>query len=198
LKHKTLTLCIVILFIITIFTPAVISYDDATEDDEYLETLAFDSYHISEMSNYKQHICKEYSDYDNIESEGVINSKGSTQPIDSPMDSPWPMYCHDTRHTGQSPYSTIDTWDEIWRFKQHANDFVRGSPVIGDDGTIYFGGADFYALYPNGTLKWKYDVSAWIHSCSASDENGTIYIGTIGGGTNFLYAINPNGTLKWK
>jgi outer membrane protein assembly factor BamB len=117
------------------------------------------------------------------------------------MDSTWPMYCHDIRHTGKSPYNTIDTWNEVWRFKQHVNDYVRGSPVIGNDSTIYFGGTDFYALYPNGTMKWKYDnIGGYIWSCPTLDEYGMIYIGSVYdfSNGNHLYAINPNGTLKWK
>ena len=51
-----------------------------------------------------------------------------------PMDSPWPMKCHDTHHTSRSPYSTTHiTGLEKWRFRC---DGVDGSPIIGDDGTI--------------------------------------------------------------
>lgn len=103
------------------------------------------------------------------------------------MNSAWPMYCHDIRHTGRSPYSTIDTWDEIWRFKQHKNDYVRGSPIVGDGGTIYFGGMDFYALYPNGTMKWKYDLWLYVESAPAIDEDGNIYIGTVYGDDDYLW-----------
>ena len=110
------------------------------------------------------------------------------------MDSAWPMYCHDTRHTGRSPYSTVDTWDEIWRFKQPINDFVRGSAILGDDGTIYFGGWDLYALYPNGTLKWTYDLNYYVWSTPAIDDSGVIYVGDRDG---YFYAINPDGTEKW-
>jgi outer membrane protein assembly factor BamB len=112
------------------------------------------------------------------------------------------MYCHDVRHTGRSPYSTVDTWDELWKFKQHKNFYVDGSPVISNEGTIYFGGlCDFYALYPNSTLKWKYDdIGGYVWSAPAIDENGIIYIGTVNDFSdgNHLYAFYPNDTLKWK
>jgi len=104
------------------------------------------------------------------------------------------MKCHDLRHTSQSPYSTADTCAEKWRFKCDSTD---GSPVICDDGTIYFGDFDdyLYSLYPNGTMKWKYKTGGWIWSAPAIGEDGNIYIGSY---DCKLHAIYPNGTLKWK
>lgn len=117
------------------------------------------------------------------------------------QNSPWPMQGHDTRHTGRSPYSTaINPGIEKWRFD--AGDYVDGSAIIDDNGIIYFGSHDgyFYAIYPNGTQKWKLKLN-WnigeFGSSPAIDENGIIYVGNtiISSG---LYAINPDGTLKWK
>jgi hypothetical protein len=60
---------------------------------------------------------REYPDYNNIKLELGINLNISSQPLDGFIDSPWPMYCHDARHTGRSPYSTANnSGDEIWRF----------------------------------------------------------------------------------
>ena len=50
---------------------------------------------------------------------------------------------------------------------------------------------NFYALNPNGTLKWKYEYSTNPFLVIGSDR--TIYFGNI----IMLAAINPNGTLKW-
>jgi len=113
-----------------------------------------------------------------------------------PMDSAWPMSCHDVRHTGRSPYSTANNvGKEIWLFDQCAG--IEGGPVIDNDGVIYFGTKDLclYALYPNGTLKWKYKTEDFIWSTPAIAEDGTIYIGSL---DNKMYAINSDGTLKWK
>jgi outer membrane protein assembly factor BamB len=120
----------------------------------------------------------------------------SPKPTDGPMDSPWPMYNHDVRHTGQSPYSTADTTGvEKWRMK--SGYYVEGCPVIDKNGVIYVGGGDFFAVYPNGTIKWSIP-NLHIVSAPAIDENGTIYVGTIYAMPNYLYAFYPNGTLKWK
>ena len=164
----------------------------------------YDSYHISEIYEHKRVNPVEYNTEQSNDGSFVIETRleEPSSPIGSagaPMDSPWPMYCHDTRHTGRSPYSTAgNTGFEKWRFDtiNHAS----GSPVIDEDGTIYVGSQDFYAIYPNGTLKWKYDTPHVIKSTPAIDENGIIYIGTIYDyPSDYLYAIyTSNGTLKWK
>jgi outer membrane protein assembly factor BamB len=117
---------------------------------------------------------------------------------DGPMDSPWPMYCHDTRHTGRSPYSTADNPGiEKWRFDTVEENW--GSPAIDKDGVIYISASQLFAIYPNGTLKWKYNEWIKAKSAPAIDENGVLYIGNIWAMPNHLFAIyTSNGTLKWK
>lgn len=63
------------------------------------------------------------------------------------------------------------------------------SPVIGPDGTIYHGANDgnFYAVFPNGILKWSHPTSA---NAAAVGADGTVY-------TNAGEALNPDGTVKW-
>ncbi len=127
--------------------------------------------------------------------ENILNSDDSDI-----MDSPWPMKCHDTRHTSQSPYSTADNLSvEKWRFRSEWDGTVESSAIIDRNGTIYFGtmGTDcqLYALYPNGTKKWGYPMGT-IWSTPAIAENGILYIGEWGGDTRF-HAVNPDGTRRW-
>jgi len=119
---------------------------------------------------------------------------------DGPMDSVWPMKSHDNHHTGRSPHSTSDNPGiEKWRFKcGEISGWVEGGIVIGDDGTLYFGDLDyyFYALNPDGSLKWKYKTGGHITSTPAIAEDGTIYVGAW---DDYLHAFYPNnGTRKWK
>ena len=121
------------------------------------------------------------------------------------LNSPWPMYCHDTRHTGRSEFSTANNpFDEKWWFKTtHENDYYYTPNFcfinIADDETIYLTDANgwIYAIYPNGTLKWEFDCTEGfdtIKSHPAIGSDGTIYVGTSYGD---FFAISPNGALKW-
>jgi outer membrane protein assembly factor BamB len=56
----------------------------------------------------------------------------------------------------------------------------------------------FYAILPNGTIKWKYKVGpagASFIIGIAIGEDGTLYFAS---GNGFFYALNKNGSLKWK
>jgi len=121
---------------------------------------------------------------------------GKSTLLFGPMDSPWPMKCHDNRHTGRSPYSTADNPGiEKWRFKCG---WVEDGIVIGDDGTLYFGDEDWdiYAINSDGTLKWKYHTNGDITSSPAIAEDGTIYVGSW---DDYLHAVySNNGTQKWR
>jgi len=56
-----------------------------------------------------------------------------------------------------------------------------------------------YAVYPNGTEKWRFGAGGSIDSSPAIAEDGTIYFGVLGPGSDKgrVYAVNPNGTEKW-
>ncbi len=115
------------------------------------------------------------------------------------LDSSWPMYCHDKKHTGRSPYNTGENpMTEIWRFS--LNGFTSHcAPVLDCSGTMYVGRNQFYAIYPNGTLKWEIDTQHPIQGCPAIDEQrGVLYYGTELAMPNYLYAVYlSNGTIKW-
>ena len=130
--------------------------------------------------------------------KSIVPNKGSQDISGSPpMDSPWPMKCHDNHHTGRSPYSTADNplGVEKWRFETDGG--IVDGPTIDNEGVIYFGESwDLFAVYPNGTLKWSYRTNGIIRGSSpAIDENGIIYVGSWDAG---LYALYSNGTKKWR
>lgn len=80
------------------------------------------------------------------------------------QNSSWPMSCHDTYHTSQSPISTADNpGTEKWRYKTLKDaGTIESGAIVDKNGIIYFGsmGADhnLYAIYPNGTQKWYYKI----------------------------------------
>jgi outer membrane protein assembly factor BamB len=115
---------------------------------------------------------------------------------DGPQDSPWPMFCHDVRHTGRSPYGPNRSVYLYEKWKVRLTGIVTfGSPVIDANGTIYIGDdlGNFYAFYPNGTGKWAIKRSGDMTTPAIADD-GTIYVGSYSGN---LFAIHPNGTEKW-
>ena len=206
LIKKILVVEIVFLFIVTSSISAVISYNQRLqkENEEYLEKLAYICRDESSrycFDFYTEQVIKErYKDIKQ-EKEIIADTQSSFSNLLNPsLDSPWPMKCHDTHHTGRSPCGTADNpYVELWSY-----DFDYGAdadPSIGEDGTIYIGGSyeeipDYlFAFYPNGTLKWRYYAAGLIwHMCPSIAENGTIYIGTF---SSALIAINSNGTHKW-
>jgi len=209
LNKNILTIGIIFLLFASALTPIVLGYNRTIDErlmvedevfDRYLYPKFYDCYNVDEIQSFvEQPVLDKFQEYEDIKSEVIINSEESTQLLDGPMDSPWPMYCHDTRHTGRSPYSTnhIDNIDK-WKFFIPAR-IWESSISIDKNGTIYIGVDDLYAINPNGTLKWKYDIAPNWFSIPAIDENGVLYIGELFGYPYCLYAIyTNNGTLKWK
>jgi outer membrane protein assembly factor BamB len=115
-----------------------------------------------------------------------------------PMDSPWPMKGFNQYHTCQSPYNTVNNNGLInWKLKTHDDGFIFGGIAIDNDGVLYFGDFDwyFYAVNPDGSLKWEYKTGGPIWSTPAIGEDGTVYIGSYDAK---IYAFNPDGTVIWK
>ena len=107
----------------------------------------------------------------------------------------------------------IEVHRTVWGFDVDKPVYYS-APAVGEDGTIYFSTGilihtsfgSLYAVNPDGTLKWKYDLenSSDDDNIWTSDNNGaspaigadgTIYLVDH---RNVVYALNPDGTLKWK
>jgi len=79
-----------------------------------------------------------------------------------------------------------------WKFD--CKDPLFSSPVINENGIIFFGNHGLHALYPNGTEYWNYPTGN-TYCDPAIGHDGSIYIGST---NTYFYALFPNGTLKWK
>lgn len=98
-------------------------------------------------------------------------------------------------------YSLNPDGSQRWAYTG-AGDWIDSSPVIADDGTVYFGCWDgkLYALEgETGALKWTYSTGpeagdGLIVATPAIGPDGTIYIGSYDG---VFYAIHPDGSLRW-
>jgi len=84
----------------------------------------------------------------------------------------------------------------IWEFDAESWVSSQSSLAIGADGTIYFGNHDgsFFALDPDGNLKWRRQTGQGIYYAPAIGVDGTVYFGSADGS---LYALMPTGDERW-
>ncbi len=202
---NSLVFAIVVLFIISPVAMAIgidcntnsIKINNDMDDFAFVHS---DMDNYSNLNYYAKRLKKDKGNYNAIESKNLaINLKLPSRSVyDDSMTPAWPTQGYNGQHIGRSPFSTNNNKGiEKWRFRCC---WADGSPVIGDDGIIYFGDdfCYFYAIYPNGTLKWRFRADNTIGSFGNSPaigDDGTIYFAD---NYNHLYALNPNGTQKWK
>jgi len=114
-----------------------------------------------------------------------------------PADSPWPVFRQNPQCTGRSPYSGPESPKLKWSFTTQLG-YVRFSPAIGADGTIYVGSWDdnLYAISPDGSQKWSFTTGGKVVSSPAIGADGTIYVGSL---DDNLYAITEEYdlTINW-
>jgi outer membrane protein assembly factor BamB len=204
LNRKGLAVGIVLLFLIST-VPFINGESDLLRgEDSFKDVLKEDyqqyrddwSVHITNQSNDDERSSPVYK---NEGSSNEVYIKLHSSSTAGPMDSPWPMQGRDVYHSCRSPYSTENNLGaEIWRIHGDKAGGVESSAVIDGNGIIYFGtlGSDssLYALYPNGTRKWRYHANGLIWSTPAIAEDGTIYLPSWG---SHLIALYPNGQVKW-
>jgi hypothetical protein len=122
--------------------------------------------------------------------------------------SDWPKAAREARllaiHPDGTPKWSVTTL--LW---------IEASPSIGADGTLYVGTTHhplnvpswFYAISPEGQIKWKYDTyddvkdlppaktnPPDIYNSPAVDSNGRVYFGNEIG---LFYAMSPDGKVEW-
>ena len=69
--------------------------------------------------------------------------------------------------------------------------------AVGYDGTFYSGNTNFlyYAINPDGTLKWTYPTTSNNWSQAAFADDGTIFWGS---NDTYVRAVAPDGKELWK
>ena len=126
--------------------------------------------------------------------QAVLN--GMELPGGGTLQGNWWSFGQDESGNRRSPFTGPDNNNVRWSFLTGHG--IVSSAVFATDGTIYTGSYDgyLYAVNPDGTEKWKYQVNSGegLQSTPAVAADGTVYIGSF----DFkLYAINPDGTFKW-
>jgi outer membrane protein assembly factor BamB len=124
-----------------------------------------------------------------------VEAQNTTSPVSLLAASPWPKYRRDERHTGHSPHTGPASNRLKWTFstgRRDAEGGIETDPVIGPDGTVYFGANNgfLYALDPEtGDVRWAFptgfDTFA-IYSTPFVDRQGIVYFGAKDG---HVYAL---------
>jgi hypothetical protein len=109
----------------------------------------------------------------------------------------WPMRGHDAQNTGQSQYAASQNEGyEKWKYFIDSSLDLKTS-VIDGNGTLYITADQLdglFAIFPNGTIKWRSNLPGFFQYQPIIGLDGTIYVGTDEG----FYAFYPNnGTLRY-
>jgi outer membrane protein assembly factor BamB len=77
------------------------------------------------------------------------------------------------------------------------NRWFEGNVAVGPDGTLYAGNTNFnyYAINPDGTLKWTYETASNNWSQAAFGADGTIYWGSL---DTYIRGVKPDGKELWR
>jgi outer membrane protein assembly factor BamB len=206
MNKKIIIFCIMFVFITSSLVPIVPGDKiEVEKQDKYLSDLDFLSCDNSYSSNmFLQRKYFEQEHIKNNEDRNLVNPTESSVIVtnNGPISAPWPMFSHDIRHTGRSPFSTLNNpLTEKWRY--FCEGMIMETPIIDNNGTIYIQGYDcfdgkpyfFKAINPNGTVKWILKTGDITGSSPAIADDGTIYVGSW---DDYLFAVNQDGTLKWK
>jgi outer membrane protein assembly factor BamB len=83
------------------------------------------------------------------------------------------------------------------RWNSDVRGIVRGSPVVDNQGNIYFSlDTEVAALAPDGRVKWEIMQPGIFTPVLTQD--GTLYAGLVFDAVPYLAAIDTNGSIKWK
>jgi outer membrane protein assembly factor BamB len=118
-------------------------------------------------------------------------------------EAPWPCFRRDQHNTGRSSKPGVYLGGAPWHFQTGKGIF--STAVIGPEEAVYAGSADhfFYALNPNGKLKWKLKTGDIIDSAAAltQDEASQARFLSFASGDGFLYHLRLTGDgyrEEWK
>ncbi|MEO0085781.1 MAG: PQQ-binding-like beta-propeller repeat protein [candidate division WOR-3 bacterium] len=87
-----------------------------------------------------------------------------------------------------------------WAWPQHNLLNISHSPVVGQDGKVYFAcySDSLYALHPDSTLAWVRNLGGDVNSTPAVGPDGRVYVATTRGSGDWkFWCFNPDGSSPW-
>ena len=119
---------------------------------------------------------------------------------------PWPMFHHDARHTGQSEYAGPSVPVFAWSYRLCGNGWMSrdSCPALWSDGRVYVGSPDnnLYSFSSIGGLVWSYQTYSAVGSSPALGSDGRVYVGVYSHTGRFtdygsFDSFNSSGGLAW-
>ncbi len=93
----------------------------------------------------------------------------------------------------------VETGKIKWTFSVSTGYYIKTSPSIGQDGTIYYSGQyEVIALNPDGTLKWKKNSDERSCGPMVISENESIYYACFVNDYYRIAALNSDGNKIWE
>ncbi|MCI2122266.1 MAG: fibronectin type III domain-containing protein, partial [Bacteroidales bacterium] len=162
----------------------VVTFSDSDEIDVEIEFVVRDTYFYNEDYQIAT------GSYNGLKAQAPVFSPDGKTVYAATFNSPAGLYAFD-----------IMTSTLKWSYICQSQGGAYGcSPVVDpNSGVIYFGtstSGEFYALNPDGTLRWSNSQMKSVNkSYPAIGSDGTVYVMDSG---NTLYALSPNdGSVKW-
>jgi outer membrane protein assembly factor BamB len=89
------------------------------------------------------------------------------------------------------------TYEAELRPEVSYNRWFEGNVAVGFDGSYYSGNTNFlyYAINPDGTLKWTYPTTSNNWSMAAIGDDGSLYWGSL---DTYLRSVAPDGKETWR
>ncbi len=93
--------------------------------------------------------------------------------------------------------SVLAKFDARVAARESYNNWFEGNVAIGFDSTVYAGNTNFnyYAIHPDGSLRWVYETGANNWSNAALGDDATIFWGS---NDTFIRGVDPAGMERWR
>jgi outer membrane protein assembly factor BamB len=93
-----------------------------------------------------------------------------------------------------------DSGRVLWSWPSHSSLSISHSPVIGEDGKVYFAcySDSLYAVTPEGDLAWARPLGRSVNSTPVIGQDGNILVATTRGSAPwYLWSFTPDGDTAW-